>query len=482
MKSPATEFVPSEYGGAAFGDERLSLRLCRIAHELSAQPSASFPDAFEDASQLEGFYRFIDNKKVTPLAVLEPHIKATLKRMHLHDEIIVAHDTTEGRFEGEVPRKGCGPLAGGGHGFMAHVALGIGGDPKHREPVGILGLHTWIRQQTDLSAEDKKRKQKKSRPDSESKRWLEMVQSVQERVAQMERPARLIHVMDREGDFYELLATLVQDEVLFVVRRQHDRVLHRVEGKSVRMSDVLKDAPLLATREVRLSRRARSSSPKDRAKHPPREARPAKLAISSGRVEVPATPGVSELELPASIGLNVVIVREVEPPPGEEPVDWYLLTPLPVETPRQVLRVVDIYRARWMIEELFKALKTGCEFEKRQLETLEHLLNALAVLLPIAWQLLRMRHLSRQDESMPATEVFTPQQLQVLDEFVPGLPEEPTVKEALLAVAKLGGHLKSNGEPGWLVLGRGYQKLLALEAGWAAARKRRPSARRGGKM
>jgi hypothetical protein len=467
MINQASDFVPSEYC-AQFGDVRLTQRLLRMADTLARCPALTFPDAFDDASQLEAAYRFFGNPKVTPDAVLEPHIEATLARAAAFDEIIVAHDTTEGRFEGEVRRAGCGPLAGGGYGFMAHVALAVA-DTVRRDPLGVLGLSTWVRQETDETAADKKRKQKKSRDDSESKRWIDMVASVEERLAQMAGRTRAIHVMDREADFYELLATMLQWEVLFVVRVQHDRVLTRTDGKAVRMSDVLQGTPILAEREVKLSRRLRSSSAKDRKTHPPRESRIAHLVISASPIDLPATDTVSELGLPSTIRLNVVQVREIDPPEGEEPVEWRLLTPLPIDTVEQVLRIVDLYRVRWMIEELFKALKTGCAFEERQLETADRLINALALFLPIAWQMLRMRHLARVDSAAPATEVLTVQQLDVLQAFVPKLPTAPTVKDALMAVAKLGGHLKSNGMPGWLVLGRGYQTLLNLEAGWSAA-------------
>jgi len=84
--------------------------------------------------------------------------------------------------------------------------------------------------------------------------------------------------------------------------------------------------------------------------------------------------------LPPSLCVNVVYVWEVNAPPGEDPVEWRLITSEPIDTLAQVLRVVDIYRTRWLIEEFFKALKTGCAYEKRQLESLQTLLVALALL------------------------------------------------------------------------------------------------------
>jgi hypothetical protein len=167
--------------------------------------------------------------------------------------------------------------------------------------------------------------------------------------------------------------------------------------------------------------------------------------------------------------VNVIHVFERKPPQGEPPVEWFLLTNLPVDTDEAIAFAVDCYRPRWMIEEFFKALKTGCQFEKRQLESAHSLLNALAILAPVAWRLLLLRHLARSEKRAPASSALTPQQLEVLMAVAKKpLPRRPSARDAMLAVAALGGHLKSNGDLGWLVLGRGMHDLLLLELGWRA--------------
>lgn len=134
---------------------------------------------------------------------------------------------------------------------------------------------------------------------------------------------------------------------------------------------------------------------------------------------------------------------------------------------------MDWYRTRWLIEEFFKALKTGCAYEKRQLTSLDTLLVALALLAPVAWQLLLLRHLASADPGASSALALTARQLQVLRASPVGamLSPQPTTADALAAVARLGGHLRQNGPPGWAVLGRGMQKLLWMESGWAAAHK-----------
>ena len=172
-------------------------------------------------------------------------------------------------------------------------------------------------------------------------------------------------------------------------------------------------------------------------------------------------------DLPPQLTLNAISVSEYDVPADTDPIECVLLTTAPIDNIEQIEATVDHYRSRWLIEEYFKALKTGCAFEKRQLESFDTLLIAMAIFIPVAWNLLRLRSISRARPSAPATHVLTPPQIAILTRIRERpLPPSPTVRDALLAIARLGGHLRSNGDPGWMVLGRGYQKLLTLDLGY----------------
>uniref|UniRef100_UPI001F5881B8 transposase n=1 Tax=Anaeromyxobacter sp. SG64 TaxID=2925409 RepID=UPI001F5881B8 len=200
-----------------------------------------------------------------------------------------------------------------------------------------------------------------------------------------------------------------------------------------------------------------------------RRERSATLSVTACSVTI-LRPSHLGARVPERLRLNVVRVREKNVGRGIDPVEWRLVTTEPVETAEDVAAIVDAYRARWVIEEFFRALKQGCAYEKRQLESKHALLNALAVFTPIAWQLLALRQLSRDDADLPADRVLSPLKLMLLQRHPDvKLREEPTIRDAMLAVAKLGGHIKNNGEPGWQVLGRGYEDLLLLERGAALA-------------
>jgi hypothetical protein len=175
--------------------------------------------------------------------------------------------------------------------------------------------------------------------------------------------------------------------------------------------------------------------------------------------------------MPASLSLNVVHVWEPDPPADQAAIEWILITNESIEGPQCVARIVDRYRARWTIEEFFKALKTGCSFGQRQLGDYEGLVNALAVFIPIACRMLWLRSRAQHTPDAPATTILFPDELEVLR--VGGrkkLPPNPSARDILLAIAALGGHIKWNGEPGWLTISRGFQDLLMLTQGWRLAK------------
>ena len=251
-----------------------------------------------------------------------------------------------------------------------------------------------------------------------------------------------------------------------MIRSNHDRVLADVADQTHLRSAARGTTPVI-DREVSLSYRPVIHGPKGK-RHPARDARIARLTFAATRVSLPRT-STAKGAGTERLSVNVVHVLEPEPPAGEVPVEWFLLTSLPVSTPKQIACVVDYYRARWIIEEYFKALKTGCQYERRQLTTSKRLLNALALLAPVAWRLLLLRHLARHQPERPARDALTASHVAVLRAVSKApLPQKLSVSDALLAIARLGGHIRANGEPGWLVLARGFRDLLLLERGWSA--------------
>jgi hypothetical protein len=459
--------VGKEYRDAELGDERLERRLEKVVDRVAARPSASFPLALVTEAELEAFYRFVNNEKVKAAALLAPHKEATRKRVSQDNAVLVVHDTTEFRYGGD--RAELGRLQESGRGYLGHFALAVSASERH-DALGVLGVHAWRRLGETPTA--KRKAGKLSYTESrklagEEHRWQRMVNEVEELVADLDQ--RVVHVLDSESDDYGLLARFVQGSHGFVLRAAYDRVLYRQTPfmPRLKMKEAVSETRVVAKRTVKLSRRRRrpgGGRKRDRV----RDERVAKLAIRANAVTL-KRPSYQE-DSPPILDVNVVMVSEVGAPAGADPVEWVLLTTEPIHTREQILRVVDAYRGRWVIEEYFKALKTGCAIEKRQADNWNSMQNVLALLTPIAWNLLRLRTLSRTDSSASATAVLTKLQLKILRAASETkLRGRVSIREAMLAIARLGGHLRSNGDPGWLVLGRGYQELLMLEAGYRLA-------------
>ena len=252
----------------------------------------------------------------------------------------------------------------------------------------------------------------------------------------------------------------------FIIRGKSGRKVLSADGLE-EIRERLRNQAHPIQRDVMLSRRQTDGR---QHHYQAREGRPARLEIGACRVDIRRSMR-DPASLPVALTLNAVHVIEVNAPAGEQVVEWMLLTTEPIGTEEEICFVVDSYRARWVIEEYFKALKTGCGYEERQLESYDGLQRALAIYAVIAWRLLWARFLARSATSRPATDIGTPAELAVL--VSQGrLTENASAEEFVMAVANLGGHIKRNGPPGWQVLWRGFRTLNAFAAGFAAASER----------
>jgi len=465
--------VAEEFEGLELGDARLNQRAVKIVNRVAAEPGKSFPRATSDDSELEALYRFLNNDRVKPEAVLAGHYEATAERAVTAGQVLVIHDTTGFSFGGETRRKGLGRMktasARGTQGFYWHAALVASAHAG--VPLGVIGMTSVFRTAPPVEYPDLH--SKRFGRAREFQRWSTLIKQSSTRLAD----CQAIHVMDREADAYVLFCQLTQKGADFVIRSKDDRALDVPWGDKKQprlLHDAIERGRYVTSREVALSTK-RSDRMARLRKAPGRMMRLAQLDIVVAHVSVrhpTYTAGKSRRgsTLPRAVALNVVHVYEANAPRGQQPVNWLLLTTLPINTVEQAEFVVDCYRRRWLIEEYFKAMKTGCAFEKRQLESKHALLNALALFAPIAWRLLSLRNLGREAPDTPASFSISPRQLKILRARakVP-LSQKPTIREAMLAVAAEGGHIKNNGDPGWIVLGRGYEKLLHMELGFAVA-------------
>lgn len=465
--------IALEFAGAELGDARRTRRAMLIAERWSAAPALSFPKMAADDAELQGLYGFHDNEDVDPAAVLEPHRIQTRERIIASGEslVLVLHDTTSFSFGGAVHREDMGWLAKNQQGFFAHFALAISADSSRR-PLGVVGLSTHMRPRLkpEKNATTHVRAPATD-PKRESLRWPQLVRATEDF---LRGAAARVHVCDREADTYEMLSEYEAQSARHVTRVREtkrpaivlddERLATKVRGAAERSVAVI-------GRSAALSRRTKSTLPNVNKLHPPRDGRIARLEFAASRVRIAKPKQHPNNELLPHIDVNLVHVREVDAPDNAEAVEWLLYTTEPIETAEDVLRVVDYYRARWMIEELFKAIKSGCEYEKKQLGSTHGLLVALSICVPVAWQMLLLRHQSRAAPDAAAETVLSPDRLSALRMIArEEISDRPTAHEVYRAIAMIGGYNKwKKTPPGWQALSDGLEKLLFAEEVLAVA-------------
>ncbi len=442
--------LAEELAAIDLGDARLNRRARCTLEKLGAHPMESIPTACGGWAETLAAYRLFDHPQVTAQAVLEPHYACTEQRMRAHPRVLCIQDTTEGDYTGKNDIAGLGPLNyETRRGLYLHPTLAV---TPERVPLGLLDLWSWSREAGSLGKDQGRRPIE----EKESLRWLEGYRRVSELMESLPE-TQLVYVADREGDIYEVLAegAATQPCAEWLIRAEHDRCL--ADGGKLR--ERLGSAPVLAEAEFDLPATAQ------------RPARRIHQQLRVARVTLKA-PHRSDRTL-ADIEVTAVLAREVDPPKGEEPLEWLLLTSLSVETAEQALEKLQWYLCRWQIEVFFKILKSGCRIEKLQLETLERLEPALAFYLIIAWRVLYLTMLGRNCPEMPCDVVFADEEwraVYIVAKRQPPPDTPPSLDEMVRLVASFGGFLnrKGDGFPGpqtlWIGLQRTRDFVLAMDA------------------
>lgn len=452
------------------GDSRRDSRLTTIARKLGANPALSLPDIFSDPSALAATYRLLATPSVTDQRILAPHFARTASRCGHAEDVLVLHDTSEASFTAVsgLSRTNLAQLSSQRQGFQFHASLAVS-DEAVSIPLGLLAVLPYVHASQvgpDVSTWWAERD---GILPNEHRRWLDGCVLAESRLADMPVD-KVIHVCDREGDSTELLTGLVERGSRFVIRCTH---LHRVcrdsdDMKTTVATVVGSQSAGAESRRILVRSESLTAARKKGKAKPDGERRMAKVQVRWCSVTLP--PASASKGQPAR--LFAVDLFEDAPPAGVKPARWTLYTSEPITTEEDAWRCVDRYRKRWLIEEFFKAVKTGVAFETRQLESATGLLNLFALSALVAIQMLMLRAFERAIPEAEASELFEPAAIRLLAALVPSakLTRRASLGQVLRAIATYGGHLKNNGPPGWLTLHRGYRKLLhALEVQAALA-------------
>jgi hypothetical protein len=439
----------------SFGDVRLDRRGDVITEQIVASGSLVLRRFGGGRKGELAAARFLASAKVTPEAIIDLHATRTASAARGR-RIVAIQDTTEVNFSGrDRSRKGLGPGGDGKSlGFFIHAAVAVDADSE--QIVGVLDAQIWTR-----TTARRKRRQVLAVEEKESMRWIMAMKRAHLRL--LRAAAKRIHITDREGDFYPLLARVPEGDDL-VIRARHNRKMP-AGGTLFEQTDAWPD---LGISEIVVPPRGPGEKP-----------RKARVGLRASRVRLAKPEGKVRTPDPDEIEIGLVEVREIAPPAGVKGVHWRLLTTLPTATREEAAEVVRLYRLRWRIEQVFRALKSdGLALEETQLEEAPRLFKLAALGLTAAVRILQLVD-ARDGSDRPASDVIDPALIEpvaAIGKTLEGKTERqknPHAKGTLGWVswitARLGGWNCYYKPPGPKTMAIGWRRLAAMISGFVIA-------------
>lgn len=435
-----------EFEGCGLWDRRCIRSLSKIGEKLADNMGSSFSAACgESLRQSAGM--IFSRGKVTVDALQQGHYEQTAQRGGQYDRVIVAQDTSFANYTSHGATDGLGFIdsRGKSRGLVIHSAFAV---TEQGLPLGVVGQRVWARDPKQRG----RRRGRKSRSitEKESHKWLEALEWVSDRLAPYVR--EICVVADRESDVFEYMAYPRAENVELLLRATHPRkvmVVGRTEPVSLK--EALNDLEVVGHKQVRIERSKKTVD--------------LLLELSVATVEVYAPRHYPKSQANRKARMSLIRAREIDTD-ASQPVEWILLYSGECPDFESASRCVDEYTQRWKIERLHYTLKTGLGIEELQFDTAKKLSNAIAFCSVVAWRLMWLTYYARTNPDSSAQTVLSDQQKTVLEAAM----SKPikTVQEAVVAIGKLGGFLKSPKYklPGVKTLWRGWFKLQLMAEGW----------------
>jgi hypothetical protein len=376
----------NEFSQVDFGDERLNKRLITLSSKLAEAPESTINQVCGSWAETKAAYRFFQNDKITYKEITNSHMEAVKQRCEEYPTILAIQDTTYMNYTNHIGTKGLCPLSRnrGKHkkeiptvGLVMHSTLCISTDGL---PLGIIDQKIYAR--PELSEEVKEIKKRThnvafSIEEKDSFRWIEALQNTYKVFDALSSNA--VTICDREGDMYDFFFTAFNLKLNVLVRANHNRKVNKnspySETSGIELWDLIKRTKVIGTIDIKIPKRTEQVE------------RIAICKIQIGKLNIAAPRNLkNSRELPI-LQMNAIYVSEKRCPDNIEPIDWMLLTDIPIENLEQALEKIRWYCLRWRIEVFHKVLKSGLKVEDCRLSTSDRLIRYLAVMSVIAWRI-----------------------------------------------------------------------------------------------
>lgn len=451
-------WIDDELAGSRFGDVRLGRRLRQLVTQMAGAIGGPIPFACQDWANTKAAYRFLSNADVSEGKILHGHFQSTASRVAAVDgPILVLQDTTEFSYERKKPEQ-VGAICYAPSkretvgivrrhticGLLMHSSLAV---TTEGLPLGLAAIKFWSRSKFKGTSALKRHINPTRVPieAKESIRWLENMRAS---TALLGEGQRLIHIGDRENDIYEFFCAAREAGTHFLVRTCVDRLAG--DGKHTIAAEMA-DAPVTGRHMVEIA-----------------DGVTARLAVKYKRIRV--LPPIGKQKRYPALDLTIVHAQEQDAPENRSPIDWKLITDLPVVSLEEAVEKLEWYALRWKIEVFHKILKSGCRAEDAKLRTAERLVNLLAIYCVLSWRIFWMTMINRTAPMVSPTIVLTQDEINLIDRISirrTGQPPPQMLSCYLKLIAKLGGYLARERDPppGNIVIWRGWSRLMDIKLG-----------------
>lgn len=448
----------------AFGDKRIEQRAKQALNKLVLGRNSSIRQVSESRSEQKAFYRLLENEKFNEESI-ERSIVARCGELCEGRHVLCIQDTSE--FNLQTHKGRLKPASGTGRttkegieGFFLHASFVV--DAEKSTALGYSYIDTWHR---DVEASDRHERGYKKQPieEKESFKWIGAAAQTQNRLA---TARQITMIADREADIYDLFGRYAGTDIKLLVRSNSNRQINTGREKII---DHLANQDVKHTYSIVVNGDIRKGI----------AGRTAHLELKWSTVELRKPHSCNDASLPAKVRVTVLEARENARKAG---ICWRLYTTHEINNADQALQVIEWYKQRWYIEQIFRLLKMqGFQIESSQLETGWAIRKLTMLALLAALRIMQMLMAYEDNNEQPLDEVFTQDEklcLQSLNGKLEGDTnklanpnKKLTLKWATWIIARLGGWkgYATERKPGPILLHRGFIKFYQLYEGWTLA-------------
>jgi hypothetical protein len=438
----------------SFGDIRIAERADWLIERVATAGTLVLRKLGETRAGEKAVHRFLSSRYVSVDRIVET-LAARTAAQCVGRRILAIQDTSEINFSGrDKKRRGFGPGGDGTTpGFFIHPVIAL--DIASEAVVGLVDAEIWTRSGARVAS-----RRNRTIEDKESMRWLLGCEAA---AGVLSKATNVTMVADRESDIYELFVRK-PERLDLIVRAAQNRCL----SDETMLFAALADAEVLQTSIVKVAPRG-----------PGDKGREAAVELRAGRVSLARPQNLKRSEARDAVELTLVEAREINAPVGKTPLSWHLLTTHSVTSAADAEEMVQLYRLRWRIEQVFRALKSdGLALDDSQVIEAERMFNLAAIGLAGAIRTIQLVD-ARDGSPRPISDVIDPAFMPALERLSKSREgntlrqKNPHPPDSLAFVAwiaaRLGGWNCYYKPPGPKTMRDGWNHLAAILEGYLLA-------------